>query len=832
MHCRLKIPQLMNRLTILLITLCSLIAGRAQNGIKGEWRLHNSWDYYATKTIDTPERTFFQMKGQYLGGSNTAGWSENSNLLFVYDKEDGSLSGYNAANYLHGNIIQFMEYNSRKGYLLIVYEDSSIDLLYDDDTIYTVPGLSTAVLNASKKVTAASFDADNGRIYLASEFGYLVIDDTKHVIDGFYNYNRPLTGIGRVGDNLVASCADGIFISPLSSRHNDWSSFTPLRGVSGAVSGLIALNSTQFAYFQSGCHLATLGDAGTVETKQLFTDNVRYASECKDGYYLQTGWWHNLLDRQGKLTRSFVPTDLRENQAGTWDFVDYYYERGRDGIEARRYNASDQSWSQGVKVPSPFPQPYRIFHITHSPEYGMIMANESFNRFLQPYWVNNRFMASCYKDGEWTNAGGLQNPSSPFAESFRNGYGCVIDPLDPNVIWSGSYNGLYSLHLPDNALELYSYPDGPGNGKPGFHPVFVDVFDGSVHKAHVGAPSFDPDGNLWVMENMGSLTTASLSPLYCWPVADRRTGNTASFKSITLKGYTMSPTYGSVEAMRHSSNRNTVIFYHPMQWGGPIYVLDHKGTLDNAADDKLVVINKFVDQNGNGIPSVYLNKLWEDPSTGIVWVGTSTGLFLFRPSEALSGKTNVTRIIIARNDGTNQGDYLLAGNDVLDINADGAGRKWISTNGNGVVVVSPSGDRIVEHFTAENSLLPSNQVYCTGFDPQSNAVWIGTQHHIATYYSDVTPGEPDYNNVLSYPNPVRPDFYGEVTIQGLMDDSLVKIIDQGGHLVKELGRSQGGMITWNLTNMQGERVSTGVYIIATSTEETGSAAVGKILVVK
>lgn len=820
----------MNRLTIVLISLLSLLGLRAQNDTPGQWRLHNTWDYYPVKVVDTKDRAYYLMLGQYRN-NDVVGWSEESGQLFVLDKETNEMQGYNAANYLHGNVIQNIAYNAKKGYLLIIYNDYNIDLLYDDDTVYTVPGLSTAVLTSSKTVNNITFDAENDKAYLATAFGYLVIDDNKHVIAESRVYNVPLTGLGRVGDRLVASTSTGLYQSPVDVRHSTWDTFTPVAGVTGAVDAIIPLNDNQFAFSQSGGHVATFDSEGAVSTTKLFSDKIHYFSENKDGYFMLNDWQGNQLKRDGTNKRFSHPVELRGRKAGSWDGETIYYEAARSGIDVRKYNSSDNTWSQVLKQPNNFMQPYKIFHIQHSPTYGMIVANESFNRFLSPYWVNIRHLMSYYKDGVCTNFGSAVNPMTINTDQ-KNGYGPVIDPIDGNVLWSGSYNGLFKMTLPDNTFAIYTHANATGKGQPGFHAVFPVIFDGSANKVQIGVPSFDNDGTMWVAQNIESKAANNYNPIYYWSAADRKADNTAGFKSMAVKNYQKFGDVAHVVALKHSSNRNIILLYHPTHWGGGFYAINHQGTLDNSNDDVVVHLSSFTDQNGNGIPSVFVNHLYEDPATGTVWVATSTGMFTFKPTELLSGKTTVTRIIVSRNDGTNQGDYLLAGNDVLHINSDGAGRKWFSTNGNGLVVTSANGDEIEEHFTAENSLLPSNQVYCTGFDPTSNAVWIGTQYQLATYYSDVTPGSADYSNVISYPNPVRPDFYGQVTIQGLMDNSLVKILDQGGHLVKELGRSEGGMIMWDLTNVQGNRVSTGVYFIAASTDESGSANVGKILVVR
>lgn len=825
----------MNRLILLLLTLMTMLGLRAENGTPGQWRLHNTWDAFPLKVIDTKDRTFFIMLAQpnllSMNLTGTNGWEEDFGNLFVLDKKSQEMIPYNASNYLHGNIIRNAAYNATKGYLMVIYDDSKIDILYDDDSVYTVPGLSNATLTSSKNVKNITFDPQNSCAYLATDFGYLVIDDKNKVIKESYIYNEPLTGIGRVGDKLIASSSKGVFSSPVSSRHNTFDSFQPIEGISGAADGIVPINDNQFAFLQSGMTIVTLNADGSITANKRFSDKVQYFSENRDGYFILNDWQVNQLDREGVCRRLAVSTNLRGQKSGSWDFEDFYYELGAQGWCKNSANA-DKSFTTEIITPHKFLAPNRVFDLTYSDKYGMVAGNESFNRFLTPIWVDNEHLLSYYDGGDWVTIGG-RTSTTPYAKQIATGYGPIVDPLDENVFWSGLLKGFYKVTLPENKVAIYTYANGLGKGQEGFHNVFTSLTGGLANaNVMLGKPSFDADGNMWLVRNIAGSNTSSLQPVYVWPAADRLADNTASLKGINVKAYSPYGDYGKILALKHSSNRNLVLFYHPTQWAGGFYLLDHKGTLANDADDQSLRLTKFIDQNGNDIAYIYVQDMYEDPATGTVWVATSTGTFTFKPSELAAGKTTVNRIIVSRNDGTNQGDYLLAGNDIYNINADGAGRKWFSTIGSGIYVTSPNGDEVVEHFTTDNSLLPSDEVYCTAFDPKSNAVWIGTKYQLATYYSDVTPGEENFDNVVSYPNPVRPDYYGHVTIQGLMDGSLVKIIDQGGHLVKELGRSQGGMLTWDLSNVDGRRVSTGVYIIAASTEDGGTANAGKILVVK
>lgn len=85
------------------------------------------------------------------------------------------------------------------------------------------------------------------------------------------------------------------------------------------------------------------------------------------------------------------------------------------------------------------------------------------------------------------------------------------------------------------------------------------------------------------------------------------------------------------------------------------------------------------------------------------------------------------------------------------------------------VLISDDCDTQIEHFTVENSPLPSNIIHDILVDDNSNRVYIATDNGLCSYASDATqPAETmDKDNVYAYPNPVTPDYTGDVTIVGL-----------------------------------------------------------------
>lgn len=822
-------------LIALLICACCVPALHAQIAAPGQWRIHNTYYEYIDCINVAKDRVYCLPLGQLE--FNHPSWSEHTGQLFVIDKETGSITGYNKSNYLSGNVIQTMAYNPDGGYLLIVYTDSNIDLLYDDDTVFPIPGLASSTLSTGKKVNTITFDPANSKAYLATEFGYIVVDDKKKVISESRIYNEPLISVGRVGDRLVAAKKDGVYSSPFSDRHSTIAAFTKETAITNFgkyAQWMLPFDDNSFLYpANNGLWKATYADDGT-----LTTSNVVYSTTPMRFYYVPGGWTVTASDiaicvgKDGTSKTTDVSSVRKGKTYGTVDGKEFYFFAVGKGFEQFAYDPDTKTWTPGQVFTPNSPNCYRDFYFDYSPNHGMIASNGTYNRYVDMSGMNYEIIANGYKNGDW-NPLMYINSTSPFKDAMTEGYEIVVDPTDPDVLFAGTRrHGLVEYNMNDGSAKLYSQPRHSLKSKPGFYAVFP-YDDGWGERCTVTGPSFDAAGNMWVGINTGSMN-GTPSPLYCWPAADRKAGNVSAFKAVPVPGFDIRQGTTLCLALKHPSNAGKVVFGYSIIYEGPVNLYDGGPSLSDNSDDKSYAFNKFVDQDGNASSFVYTNCYYEDAS-GRVWVGHSTGVFYFRPSEVTaSGTLPIHRIKVARGDGTQLADYLLDGADVTAVREDGAGRLWFSTAGNGVVVTSPDGGTIVEQFTTQNSLLPSDVVYGLGFDPSSNAVYIGTSGPLAVYYCDATTPAEKYDEVLAFPNPVRPEYLGDVTIRGLMDASLMKIVDANGALVKELGTSNGGMAIWDLTDMNGSRVHTGVYYIAASTtsQDSKSGHVGKILVVR
>ncbi|GAB3913413.1 two-component regulator propeller domain-containing protein [Larkinella knui] len=230
------------------------------------------------------------------------------------------------------------------------------------------------------------------------------------------------------------------------------------------------------------------------------------------------------------------------------------------------------------------------------------------------------------------------------------------------------------------------------------------------------------------------------------------------------------------------------------------------------------------DQSGEGsLPDRNVRSLVKDRD-GLIWIGTDNGVAVFdNPSAVFTATVNAYRPVFDRR-------RLLSGESVTALAVDGGNRKWIGT-GNGLYLFNEDGTVLLNAFTADNSPLPSSQITDLAIEPASGDVFIATPNGLVSYGGTASEPAPVFAGITIFPNPVRPDFGGLVSIRGLVENTVVKIMDAGGQLVYET-RSQGGTATWNLRDYRGRSAETGVYFVFAITADGKEGMAGKLAVVR
>ncbi|WP_435353329.1 T9SS type A sorting domain-containing protein [Emticicia sp. SJ17W-69] len=260
-------------------------------------------------------------------------------------------------------------------------------------------------------------------------------------------------------------------------------------------------------------------------------------------------------------------------------------------------------------------------------------------------------------------------------------------------------------------------------------------------------------------------------------------------------------------------------------------VIDRFGYRWQIVSNGLRVTNNTTNQSryfyagkGSGnLPSSIVNSIVEDKDN-LVWVGTANGVAVISTSKDIF--TTATEAYTP----FFQTRRLLLQEVVTKIVVDGGNRKWIATQ-NGLNLFSASADEQIFNFTEENSPLPSKNILDLALDPVSGEIFVLTENGLLSYRSNATEPNEDLDAVKIFPNPIRPDYQGVMTISGLRENTTIKITDASGRLIYET-KSNGGTASWNLQNPQGNSATSGIYLVFCIAEDGSESFVGKVAVVR
>ena len=227
--------------------------------------------------------------------------------------------------------------------------------------------------------------------------------------------------------------------------------------------------------------------------------------------------------------------------------------------------------------------------------------------------------------------------------------------------------------------------------------------------------------------------------------------------------------------------------------------------------------------NGN-LPSANVMSIARDKS-GSIWVGTDNGIGIFNCGDIATEPCNAY-LPITKNNGFN--GYLFQKEMIRCISVDGANRKWIGSN-NGAWLISEDGLSILEHFTKNNSPLPSDTIMQITIDPTFGEVFFNTSNQMVSFRGTATEGKPTQQSIQIFPNPIPPNFNGLVAMKGLAENAVVKITDLTGKLLYQTN-ALGGQAVWNGRTYEGKKVAAGIYLVFVRDMSGNEKGVGKMVI--
>ncbi len=320
---------------------------------------------------------------------------------------------------------------------------------------------------------------------------------------------------------------------------------------------------------------------------------------------------------------------------------------------------------------------------------------------------------------------------------------------------------------------------------------------GQGTETRVSGLDMDSDGNLWVTAILGDFNLNVKTPEEEW------------------HNYNLSNTF-PVDIMVDDRGNKWVI---NNQLG--LVVFNENGTLNNPADDQVKRLTTARGQGG--LPNNTVNALAKDRN-GNVWIGTLEGIAVFaNPSRVFQDNFPDASCPVI------DGFCLLRDQEVTTIAVDGNNRKWIGTT-NGIYLVNPQGNRLLEHYTTYNSPLFTDEIRDITIDPETGEIFIGTSEGLLSFIGDAIQGKESSEELYVFPNPFYTDYDGWIAISCGVTDFQVRITTISGMLIREL-EATGGQAVWDGLDIAGNKLRPGIYLAMVADVDGKNAGIAKFAVI-
>ncbi|RLD30053.1 MAG: ABC transporter substrate-binding protein [Bacteroidetes bacterium] len=732
--------------------------------------------------------SYVSVKGITHGNDQIFVGAENA--VFSYDLISQEITTISTVNGLSGELISSIYYSEGFGLLVIGYENGLIEIKIDgeEDILTVVDILDKPTIPPDRKRINDFFEY-NENLYISAAFGISLYDmsrlefgDTYFI--GDFGGQLNITQTTVLEPYIYASSLGGGVRRAEVDNDNliDFEQWTTISGGIVNVKGVQALGDDIFIARNDNV-IARFQGSGFVSIANFNSDIVDFRSE-NDLLTITTQ--ANIQAYTPGFNLTAIVNSLSNFsyilQSGISLNNTFYMGTTEQGLLAVPFNSNT-----ATQILPDGPILNQSFAIDATPGQLWVSFGDISVTF-DPFPLSFLGVSNLTEEG-WTNI--------PASELFGASdlVNVTINPFNPAEVYLSSFQkGLLRIRdqTPDILFDETNSPLERVNL--GGNDVGIRIY----------GSDFDRDNNLWFVQTKLDNGLIRLSPSGQFTkfnfedVLNGEAELALTELKISREGYVF-----------FGTDKNGLVGFNP-----------NTGTY-----------NRISEQIGNGnLPSPSVRTLEFDDQNRL-WIGTLKGLrVLFNVAGFFdAGADTETRPIIIEENGV--GQELLAQLTVTDIEVDGANNKWISTASSGVFYFSSNGQETLLRFTKDNSPLPSNNVQDIAIDELDGRVYFATVNGLVAFDGSSTAPRDDLENVYAFPNPVRPGFSGNVTIDGLTDNANVKITDIEGNLVFET-TSQGGSVLWDTTAFGKYKVASGVYMVLITTDDFLETKVSKIMIVR
>ena len=257
---------------------------------------------------------------------------------------------------------------------------------------------------------------------------------------------------------------------------------------------------------------------------------------------------------------------------------------------------------------------------------------------------------------------------------------------------------------------------------------------------------------------------------------------------------------------------------------GGLYFFNENGTETIYTDDVygIYYTNDFA---GNTVTGVVVDKNNE------VWVSTNNGVFIIR--NPLAAVQNPNQKPAPEKLGIISGNLKVPFTENCRcINIDVLNQKWIGTENNGVFHLSADGSTLIETFNVTNSPILSNQINSIAVSNKDGRAYFGTLNGLSSVQTDAILPLEDFDKIVCSPNPYVVPPKVNLKIDGLIENTTIKIMSMSGDVMAEFESPGGRIASWDGRDSKGKYVPSGIYLVVGFDKDGKKVGKGKLAVVK
>jgi len=725
------------------------------------------------------------------------------NAVFKYNLSSGELQKISSVNGLSGETTTSIFYSKAFEKMIIGYDTGLLEIIDKKGNITIAKDIVNFNYSGNKQINDIT-EFEN-KLYLSTSFAIVIYNieslqfgDTYFI--GDQSTEIKVNEILIVDENIYAASEDGIFTANIFDPNLiDYKSWT--QNFSGEFVSIEMFNNKVIT--SRDRNLYSFSSNSLILIKS-YNQNIASLKSSSNYLAISTQRNVNVLD--------FNYADIVNYTSAASD--EFYFSLNTAYFEENTMFLGTQEFGilkSNLQNILTFEEIHPVGPISNTPfsiaakDNHLWVVYGGYDAAYTP--LNGRHPYSHFNGVNWVN-----KPYSDF--SVKNLVNVTFDYLNVNKVYLSSWGasgpndisntGGMLVVEDDEVVDFWNFTNSA------LEKVFLPQSPNYL-TTRINGSAFDKNGNLWIANAWVDNRIKKYNESGNWSSVDMSAviTNTALGLNELVIDKTSSIFIGS--------RRNGVLAYN------------------ESGNEKRALTTE---ENSGSLPDLNVRTVKVD-NRNRLWIGTKKGLVvLYNTSSVFNQNVINAEPVIILDDGIPK--KLLGDQPVNTISIDGADNKWFGTETGGALQTSPSGTETLQNFNKNNSPLPSNNILKIAVDDNSGIVYFATDKGIVGFNSNVSFYGDSLPEIYAFPNPsTKTNEF--ITIDGrngthLPKGTNVKILDTAGHLVYETNVKEGeelygGKVIWNKTNLAGQKVASGVYIVLLSANENTESQVAKIAII-